>query len=140
MIVNQNHGATSQTIFHKRTRRGKLLRVTNESYPRNDCGMGYFHGSLLDTDCFLSLTQEKDVKEIIVIDTNIVIHHIDALENASLENVMIVICQTVLSESRKLNTSIFKRLTALIGDRNKLFLFYPNELSIDTMQSRFVFH
>jgi hypothetical protein len=136
MIVNENDGVATQSVFHKRTRRGKLLRVTKERYPRHDCEFGYLHGNLLDTTAILSLTEEESLKEAIVIDTNIGIHHIDALESASWDNVLVVICQTVLSEAKKLNGSIFKRLTSLLANKNKLFLFYPNELSTSTMQPR----
>ncbi len=127
-----------QSVYHKRTRQGRLVRITHERYPRRDCNAGYLHGRAIDPQALLTIMEEASLKEIVVVDTNIVIHHIDALESAHMNRTMIIFCQTVLSETRKLNSSIFKRATSLLADANKHFLFYPNELSAMTLQTRYL--
>ncbi len=91
----------------------------------------------MDSDLLHSTIEEKGVKQILVLDTNVVIHHIDAFESSDMANIMIVLSQTLLSEARKLNSSIFKRLTSLLSDVNKYFVFYPNELSLNTFNPRY---
>jgi hypothetical protein len=63
---------------------------------------------------------------VLILDTNIIIQQIDALEY-KWDMPHIIILQTVMKEVQHLNLSIFRRLCALINDETKLFIFFPNE-------------
>ena len=60
-------------------------------------------------------------------------HQIDFLEYNCPDISLIVILQTVLQELRNLNISVYKRLLTLLNDEKRSFIFYPNELSSETI-------
>ena len=148
--------------FYKRTRRGKVVRIVHEKYMRNDLQCGYFlsesneqdneetsemvkevakdfgAGRLIGENDLLMLVNKLPQKHLIVIDTNICIHEMDFLEYCCPETRYLVICQTVLNEVRHRNLSIYRRLVALLKDSERLFIFYPNELSGTTASIRYV--
>jgi hypothetical protein len=68
----------------------------------------------------------------VVLDTNIVLHHIDALELVSAATELVVVAQTLLLELRNQNYSIFKRFIQLLNDPKRIFLFFPNDHEIMT--------
>jgi hypothetical protein len=49
---------------------------------------------------------------------------------------MFVLAQTVLQELKHLSNNVFNRVLELIKDTNKSFIFYPNEVSVDTWTVR----
>ena len=71
-----------------------------------------------------------------MIDTNVALHQIDALEYKCQEISFILILQTVLQEIKHLNISVFRRFSVLLKSEKKLFVFYPNELSKYTLEHR----
>eukprot|EP01132_Coremiostelium_polycephalum_P004708 gene4708-5880_t len=71
---------------------------------------------------------------VLVLDTNVVLHQIDLLEDPSLKN--IVVLSTVLDEVKSQNRSIHNRLREIIKDQSRQFYVYPNEYSKYTAVSR----
>lgn len=61
----------------------------------------------------------------LILDTNVVLHQIDILEEDALTNVIIL--QTVLDEVKHQNTAIFQRLLEIIGNKKRKFYAFVNE-------------
>lgn len=72
-----------------------------------------------------------------IIDTNIALHHMDFLEHQSIASSLVVIPQTVLSELKKLNLSMERRLLSLLKDEKRSFIFFPNEMCATTWYKRY---
>jgi exosome complex exonuclease DIS3/RRP44 len=123
--------------FYKRTRKGKVIKVVQESYLRNDLECGSRFGKLVNATDLKNIVNSAPHKHIIVIDTNIAVHQIDVLEYNCPEISVIVMCQTLLQELRHINLSIFRRTLALLKDETKTFLYYANEFSSKTAISRY---
>ena len=118
--------------FFKRTRKGKIIKLTQEKYLRSDAGCGYLHGSQIESSDLRTLVAEAPHKQLLIIDTNIALHQIDILDHRCPATSLVVVLQTVLQELRHLNLSVYRRLETLIRDESKSFIFYPNELSATT--------
>jgi exosome complex exonuclease DIS3/RRP44 len=75
----------SQTFF-RRTRKGRVLRVVRERYLRDDIGFGTLHevGPVRGEEQLESLLSDehlvKNMKQILVLDTNVVLNQMDLLE------------------------------------------------------------
>ena len=122
--------------YFQKTRRGKVLRVVRERYLRDDIGFGTICTSgvtrLTTKELFLrSLSDEHrevDGKPlVIIVDTNIVLRQLDALESTCAAVQNIVLCETVISEAKKRNASCKTRLIALMRDTNRSIIAFPNE-------------
>jgi exosome complex exonuclease DIS3/RRP44 len=124
----------STHVFHKRTRKGKVLRVVQECYTRSDCGVGYLRGKQLPVNDLQEFMDGS--KTLLVLDTNILLHHMDVLEHDEFLKQIVVVCQTVLSELHNQDSSLFKRATSLLTDPKRCFIFYPNEFSMETIKTR----
>ena len=118
--------------FFKRTRKGKIIKLTQEKYLRSDTGCGYLHGCQIESNDLRTLVAEAPHKQLLIIDTNIALHQIDILDHRCPATSLVVVLQTVLQELRHLNLSVYRRLETLIRDESKSFIFYPNELSATT--------
>eukprot|EP01041_Mallomonas_annulata_P005740 gene5740-11608_t len=110
----------------------RIIKLVHEKYLRHDLGCGYMCGKLLFPETLRTMVSQSPHQQMIIVDTNIALHQIDILEYNSPATSLIIILQTVLQEIRHLNISIFHRLCALLNNETKQFLFYPNELSLDT--------
>lgn len=66
-----------------------------------------------------------DYSHYLVLDTNVVLHQIDVLEEDALKNVIIL--QTVLEEVKHQNTATFQRLLEIIGNKKRKFYSFVNE-------------
>ena len=121
-----------KNCFFKRTRKGKIIKLTQEKYLRSDTGCGYLHGCQIESNDLRTLVAEAPHKQLLIIDTNIALHQIDILDHRCPATSLVVVLQTVLQELRHLNLSVYRRLETLIRDESKSFIFYPNELSATT--------
>ena len=130
-----NNGAIRKA-FYKRTRKGKVVRLVQEKYPRTDLGFGYLHGNMLSADELGDIINCAEHKNLIFVDTNVALRQIDLLEQSCPAFSVVVIAQTVLQELRNLNLSVFRRLQSAIRDQSKSFIFFPNEVDMDTVCSR----
>lgn len=149
--------------FYKKTRKhGKIIKIIEEKYIRDDveCGYRCYSAndavSMLHDDCSNSkiddlksyhsisvdtlkqMIDQSPHKQLLVIDTNIALHQMDVLEYNSPITSLIVIMQTVLQEVKHLSKSIFRRLLDLIKNTSKSFVFYPNEHSKYTLVNRYL--
>eukprot|EP00850_Spirogloea_muscicola_P015313 SM000116S24234 [mRNA] locus=s116:202438:210497:+ [translate_table: standard] len=108
--------------FVKKTRKGSLLKVVREHYLRDDivCGAAAC-GSCQQESPVLSAA----APQILVVDTNIVLHQIDFLENATVTNV--VVLSVVLEEAKHKNLSVYNRLRAIIANPARHFFVFANE-------------
>ena len=128
----------SKLAFFKRTRKGKVIKLTKEKYLRSDLKCGYLHSLIISSKDLNHLVHENANKHVCVVDTNICLHEIDVLEYRSPNHLIIVILQTVLQEVKNLNLSVYKRLSTLLADETRFFIFYPNEVSSVTTVERLV--
>lgn len=127
---------SSCTAFFKRTRKGKVVRFVRERYQRTDIGLGSLRGAVLDATALQDLVEECPNQTLVVIDTNIALHEIDLLEQQSPLTALLVVTQTVLQELRHRNFAAFKRVRALMDDDSRSIIFYPNEVSSETLHLR----
>lgn len=73
----------------------------------------------------LSVCALFDYPHYLMLDTNVILHQIDVLEEDALSNVIIL--QTVLEEVKHQNTAIFQRLLEIIGKKHRKFYSFVNE-------------
>ncbi|KAJ1531623.1 hypothetical protein ONE63_000295 [Megalurothrips usitatus] len=132
---------TSKT-FLKKTKRGNILKIVREHYLRDDI----WCGSTLCSKCTM---KEKDVvlgKDIecastlfqfphyLVLDTNVVLHQIDVLEEDVLRNV--IVPQIVLEEVKHRSSAVYRRLKDIISNPVRKFYVFVNEHHKDTYVER----
>ncbi len=122
--------------FFKRSRRGKIMRLVRERYQRSDVGYGVLHGVTLHADNLQELVEDSANKTLVFVDTNILLHEIDLLEQQAAATALLVVTQTVLQELRHRNLAAFKRIRALMQDETRNIIFYPNELASVTSYAR----
>ncbi|KAL0431035.1 UNVERIFIED_CONTAM: Exosome complex exonuclease RRP44A, partial [Sesamum radiatum] len=67
---------------------------------------------------------------IIIVDTNVVLHQIDLLENPAIDDV--VVLSVVLEEVKNKNLSVYNRLRALCSNPQRRFFVFSNEYHKDT--------
>lgn len=113
--------------FYRRTRRGKVLRVMEEAYLRDDLGCGSIRGTTVDVEALRQLAKGAFRRRLVVLDTNVVLAQMDLLERSSEPFRCIVVLQTVLNEVRHQNLSLYRRLKALMADESRELLFFANE-------------
>jgi exosome complex exonuclease DIS3/RRP44 len=130
------NGNEVQHAFYKRTRRGNVIKIVREQYLRSDIGYGYLKGHSISEKDLLVLVADAPHKTILVIDTNVALHQIDVLEHTCPATSLVVVLQTVMQEVKNLNVSVYRRLLTLIKDEVRSFIFFPNELSSDTVVLR----
>ncbi|KAJ0178909.1 hypothetical protein K1T71_005684 [Dendrolimus kikuchii] len=132
---------TSKTFLYK-TKRGNILKIVREHYLRDDllCGSGACKTCPHKDDEIVLMSQAEsicalfDYPHYLVLDTNVVLHQIDVLEEDALTNVIIL--QTVLEEVKHQNTAIFQRLLEIIGNKRRKFYSFVNEHHKDTYVER----
>ncbi|XP_047503136.1 exosome complex exonuclease RRP44 [Pieris napi] len=132
---------TTKTFLTK-TKRGNILKIVREHYLRDDLLCGSAACNVCphkDDECILDVQPESicalfDYNHYLLIDTNVVLHQIDILEDDALKNVIIL--QTVLEEVKHQNTAIFQRLLEIIGNKRRKFYSFVNEHHKDTYIER----
>uniref|UniRef100_A0A7S2W718 Ribosomal RNA-processing protein 44 n=1 Tax=Mucochytrium quahogii TaxID=96639 RepID=A0A7S2W718_9STRA len=127
-------------MYYRKTRKGKVFNVVRERYLRDDVGLGTLVGQAMIRDeaqlagvLGEEHMLESGVREILVLDTNVVLKQIDVLEKddcAPFHNV--VLCDTVLGEVKKINLGIYNRVLLLLRDDKRCFIAFPNENHRDT--------
>ncbi|VVD03099.1 unnamed protein product, partial [Leptidea sinapis] len=123
---------TTKTFLTK-TKRGNILKIVREHYLRDDLLCGSEACDICphkDDEYVLDAKPESicalfDFNHYIVLDSNVVLHQIDVLEDDALKNVIVL--QTVLEEVKHQNTSIYQRLLEIIGDKKRKFFSFVNE-------------
>ncbi|XP_010548201.1 PREDICTED: exosome complex exonuclease RRP44 homolog A [Tarenaya hassleriana] len=112
-------------VFNKKTRGGRIQKQVREVYLRDDIYCGAFACKSCDTSA-ARLSSSK----IIVVDTNVVLHQIDLLENPAIDDV--VVLSVVLDEVKNKNTSVYNRIRALCSNPARRFYVFSNHVHKDT--------
>ncbi|XP_041971274.1 exosome complex exonuclease RRP44 [Aricia agestis] len=132
---------TTKTFLTK-TKRGNILKIVREHYLRDDllCGSAACDVCPHKDDEIILEAEPSSVCDLfqnhhyLILDTNVVLHQIDVLEEDALKNVIIL--QTVLEEVKHRNTAIFKRLLDIIANKKRKFYSFINEHHKDTYIER----
>ncbi|XP_026529266.1 exosome complex exonuclease RRP44 [Notechis scutatus] len=120
--------------FLKRTRGGAVLKVVREHYLRDDVACGVPGCPLCGGDApqrGLEAVPGSPASPLVprphylLLDTNVVLHQIDVLEDAALGNAIIL--QTVLQEVRKRSAAVYGRIKDAIAAPEKHFYSFANE-------------
>ena len=123
---------------HIKTRRGKILKIVRENYLRSDIKHGLESANgITKQSCENTLGNCLNFNLnpcLIIINTEICLNQMDILESEVVRNV--IICQTVLKEVKRKSLNIYKRVRALIREKEKHFFVFSNEHSIDTFKQR----
>ncbi|KAK8940904.1 hypothetical protein KSP39_PZI010538 [Platanthera zijinensis] len=112
--------------FVKKTKQGRVVKVVREHYLRDDIHCG----AEICKVCQSSSVRLSSSASILIIDTNVVLHQIDLLENPAINNVIVL--SVVLDEVRNRNMSVYNRMKALCTDAMKNFYVFSNEHHRDT--------
>lgn len=130
-------------VFVKKTRKGGVMKIVREHYLRDDvwcrvshcenCDQSADDENLLDTAPF-SPSKICNYPHYLLLDTNVVLHQIDVLEDPVFRNVIIL--QTVLQEVQHLNSSIYKRIRDMISNKDRKFIVFSNEHHRETYIER----
>eukprot|EP00249_Psilotum_nudum_P021681 c28202_g1_i1 orf=199-3033(+) len=108
--------------FVKKTRQGRVVKVVREHYLRDDIYCGALCCSVCDRE---TACLNPPSAQILVVDTNVVLHQIDLLENTAINDV--VILSVVLDEVKNRNMSVYNRLRALCSNPMRRFFVFANE-------------
>lgn len=127
----------SRTHFFRKTRKGGIVKSVNENYSHNDFLLGFLRGERVTSDVLQQIIENSSLQKVIVVDTNVLLHHMDILEDSTTELDCVVVCQTALCELRNLNLSVYKRAVQLLKDETRHYLFYPN-VCVDNSLQRYL--
>jgi len=134
----------TQKVFLRKTKRGNIIKEVREHYLRDDiwCGhplcqvcdvLGAVNKAML-SDNPTSVSSICKAPHYIIIDTNVALEQIDALEAEGFNNVIVL--QTVLDEIRHRSSPIYKRLRDIIANPDRNFLMFVNEHRKETYVER----
>ncbi|KAG8073299.1 hypothetical protein GUJ93_ZPchr0006g45558 [Zizania palustris] len=113
--------------FVKKTKAGRVQKVVREHYLRDDIPCG---AASCSACAAVEHPLAADAAAILVVDTNVVLHQIDLLENPAIEDV--VLLSVVLDEVKNKNLSVFNRIKALCSNKARRFFVFTNEHHRDT--------
>ena len=83
-------------VFFKRKRKGNVLQQVVEKYYRIESDFGFIRGKQISFADLLRIIQNSAQPTLLVLDTNILLHHIDILESTCPLFTNIVVLETVL--------------------------------------------
>ncbi|EFJ15219.1 hypothetical protein SELMODRAFT_180518 [Selaginella moellendorffii] len=107
--------------FVKKNRGGRVFKVVREHYLRDDIPCGATFCSSCDTSTANLVAADR----LVVVDTNVVLHQMDLLENPAFRNVIIL--SVVLEEVKNKNLSAYNRLRNICANRSRQFFVFSNE-------------
>jgi exosome complex exonuclease DIS3/RRP44 len=126
-VVLANAAVVAETTFYfRRTRRGHVLRIVEESYLRTDLGLGARHGRTLAAADFAlpdlgsGATTASFPLAWLVPDTNVLLHQLDLLECVGCPALdFVVVLETVADEVKHNNLGAYKRLQRLLASESR---------------------
>ncbi|XP_066157752.1 exosome complex exonuclease RRP44 [Euwallacea fornicatus] len=123
--------------FIKKNKIGNFLKNVKEHYIRDDISCGISSCTKCQTESSSHLSKYQfnkcslyDFNHFIILDTNIILHQIDVLEEPVLCNVIIL--HTVYKEVKHRSLPIYKRLNTIIDNPNRHFYVFVNDHHKDT--------
>ncbi|KAK6924586.1 PIN domain [Dillenia turbinata] len=120
--------------FIKKTKQGKVVKVVQEHYLRDDIYCGVSICQKCNSSVARLVPTTTSSSPILVVDTNVVLHQIDLLENPAIDNV--VVLSVVLQEVKSKNLSVYNRILALRNNPFRKFFIFSNEHHKDTFIKR----
>jgi exosome complex exonuclease DIS3/RRP44 len=99
-----------------------VIKVVREHYLRDDISCGALFCPECDTS---KAALRQTAGNILVVDTNVVLHQMDLLENEIISDV--VVLSVVLEEVKNKNLSLYNRLRAIIDNPTRHFFVFANE-------------
>eukprot|EP01133_Synstelium_polycarpum_P012635 gene12635-14841_t len=139
MIHSSTRSVSVDVMIEKATRRGKVIKVVREVYLRDDLVCGHalckqcedvkkrIYRTVEERERADSAAAELTATTVLVLDTNVVLHQIDLIEDPAITNV--VVLTTVLDEVKAQNFAIYNRLRDIVKDQTRAFYVYSNEHS-----------
>ncbi|XP_059621933.1 exosome complex exonuclease RRP44 [Phlebotomus argentipes] len=133
---------STNKVFLRKTKRGKILKIVREHYLRNDifCGSAacevcpqMSHDKILSS-CPPSPSSEFSFPHYIVPDTNVVLDQIDVLEESVLCDIVVPVI--VLEEVKNKSSAVYKRLRELVSKSSRRIYTFVNEHHKDTFVER----
>ncbi|GLT82513.1 hypothetical protein SLE2022_008780 [Rubroshorea leprosula] len=115
--------------FSRKTKGGRIKKEVREVYLRDDIYCGATACKICDASG-ARLTSSP----IIILDTNVVLHQIDLLENPAIDNV--VLLSVVLNEVKNKNMAVYNRIIALSKNSLRKFYVFSNQFHKDTFVKR----
>ncbi|OMO55680.1 Ribonuclease II/R [Corchorus capsularis] len=115
--------------FSRKTKAGRIKKEVREIYLRDDIYCGATACKLCDTSC-----ARLDASAILILDTNVLLHQIDLLENPAIDNV--VLLSVVLDEVKNKNMAVYNRIRALSTNPLRKFYVFSNQFHKDTFVKR----
>ncbi|XP_042494927.1 exosome complex exonuclease RRP44 homolog A [Macadamia integrifolia] len=113
--------------FVRKTKQGKVIKVVREHYLRDDI----YCGASICKVCDSSVARlSSSASTILIVDTNVVLHQIDLLENPAIDDV--VVLSVVLEEVKNKNLSVYNRMRAICSNSLRKFFVFSNEHHKDT--------
>ncbi|KAK1588841.1 hypothetical protein Q3G72_027675 [Acer saccharum] len=116
-------------VFSKKTRNNKIKKEVREVYLRDDIWCGVSSCTTCESPAASSATR-LTASTILVVDTNVVLHQIDLLENPAIDDV--VVLSVVLDEVKNKNLSVYNRIRALCSNSLRKFYVFANKFHKDT--------
>ncbi|KAI9165948.1 hypothetical protein LWI28_023382 [Acer negundo] len=116
-------------VFSKKTRNNKIKKEVREVYLRDDICCGVSSCTTCESPTASSATR-LTASTILVVDTNVVLHQIDLLENPAIDDV--VVLSVVLDEVKNKNLSVYNRIRALCSNSLRKFYVFANKFHKDT--------
>ncbi|XP_071174781.1 exosome complex exonuclease RRP44-like isoform X2 [Mytilus edulis] len=127
--------------FIKKTKKGSIIKIVREHYLRDDITCGCQSCTICDKNDVKPLESKPVNKSklckkshYLILDTNVVFHQIDVVEDPSIQNVIVL--QTVLEEIRHRSAPAYKRVKDFIANPDKHFYTFCNEFNKDTYVER----
>lgn len=118
--------------FFKVTNRGNVVKVSSEHYLRDDipCGLHSCSTCKNPTDGILLHPEpNKNTRyaaaHVLLPDTNILLHHLDIIENAAFTDVILL--QTVLDEVKNRSLPLYQKVRAMVNMHARRFFVFSNE-------------
>uniref|UniRef100_A0A1Y1LIX1 Protein DIS3 homolog n=1 Tax=Photinus pyralis TaxID=7054 RepID=A0A1Y1LIX1_PHOPY len=122
-------------IFIRKNRAGNFLKNIREHYLRDDihCGISNCHDCPPNSNISPATHENKcslyNFNHYLVLDTNVILHQMDLLEEDAMCNVIIL--NTVLEEVKHRNLPIYKRLNNIMENTDRNFYLFPNNFHIE---------
>ncbi|KAI8129308.1 hypothetical protein FF38_13008 [Lucilia cuprina] len=133
-----------QTIreFTRKTKRGNILKIVREHYLRTDLGCGSdLCNACQQEEAGVQLRSDRMVRSTLfnfphylVLDTNVVLQQMDALEEDAIKNVIVL--SIVLNEVKHRSTTVYKRFHEVVQHKPRGFFVFVNEHHKDTYVER----
>ncbi|KAA3459095.1 exosome complex exonuclease RRP44-like protein A [Gossypium australe] len=118
--------------FSRKTKAGRIKKEVREIYLRDDIYCGAAACKTCDTST--SRAPLDVASPLLILDTNVLLHQIDLLENSAIDNA--VLLSVVLDEVKNKNMAVYNRIRALSTNPLRKFYVFSNQFHKDTFVKR----